>query len=56
MANYYRVFCLEKDTLPEKVQLKKRYPGFAIVEADEEDIEEVSSRWGDHVCEEYQHT
>lgn len=39
MANYYRVFCLEKDTLPEKVQLKKHYPGFAIVEADEEDIE-----------------
>ena len=25
-------------------------------ESDEEDIEEVSSRWGDHVCEEYQHT
>ena len=23
---------------------------------DEEDIEEVSSRWSDHVCEEYQHT
>ena len=25
-------------------------------ESDEEDIEEVSSRWSDHVCEEYQHT
>jgi hypothetical protein len=38
MANYYRVFCLEKDTLPENMKVKKRYPGFAVVEADEEEI------------------
>ena len=42
-----------------KTKLKKAIEESNLVEwsiEDEEDIEEVSSRWSDYVCEEYQHT